>query len=75
MTMARVMFPEGDESVRTWVIGMPVHAQGTGIIIGHVRSTGVAEDGRPYAEIELTPAALGVGYELPSEGEEEDPFG
>lgn len=73
---ARVMFPDGDtESMRTWVEGMAVHAEGTDVVIGHVISTGVDDDGRAYAEIEMTPAGLGVGYERPRADAEEDPFG
>ena len=52
-----------------------VKAEGTDVVIGHVVGFGVSEDGRPYAELEMTPAGLGVGYERPTEDEEEDPFG
>ncbi len=58
-----------------WPIGTSVTAQGTDVVIGTVVANGEDNNGILYAEIELTPAALGVGYERPSEGEEEDPFG
>ena len=75
MSTAKVRFPEGEvETMRDWVVGMAVHAAGTDVVIGHVLATGTDERGA-FAEIEFTPAALGVGYERPSEDEEEDPFG
>lgn len=60
-----------DES---WPVGRPVRAAGSDVVIGHVTAMGT-DDAGVWAEIELTPAALGVGYERPVEGEEEDPFG
>ena len=71
VTAARVMFNSG----LPWPVGTSVTAQGTDVVIGTVIANGEASDGRLYAEIELTPAALGVGYERPSEAIEEDAFG
>lgn len=67
MTTARLMLTDGVDWSKLKVVNAG------DVEIGHVIGFGVADDGRPYAELELTPAALGVGYEKP--GEEEDAFG
>jgi hypothetical protein len=72
MTTAQVMFPA---AAALWPLGTEVTAAGSDVVIGTVIAHGETHDGRTYAEIELTPAAMGIGYELPFETEEEDPFG